>query len=85
MRWVLVVLFFALLIMKISAELDGFETEALFDILQHEIIKHREESKLSFLLKEIDLPRHKWNLGHAAFLEGIKTKLLTHHEKTANL
>ena len=62
--------------MKINTELDGFETEALFDILQHEIIKHREESKISFLLKEITEPVHKWNLSHADFLEGIKKKLI---------
>jgi hypothetical protein len=62
--------------MKIDAELDGFETEALFDILQHEIIKHRQESKLAFLSKEISKARHEWDLSHADFLEGIKKKLI---------
>jgi len=67
--------------MKIIAELDGFETEALFDIIEREIIKNREEARLSHLAKEISDSRLDWHLGHAEFLSGIKTKLLNEHTK----
>ena len=65
--------------MKIEADLDSFETEALFDILHHEIIKHSTEAKIQYLCKEISTDRLKWHQGHARFLEGIKSKLLAKH------
>lgn len=61
--------------MKINADLDAFETEALFDILHHEIVKHKIESKLSFLNKEIGKSHLQWHQGHAKFLEGMAYKL----------
>jgi uncharacterized protein YajQ (UPF0234 family) len=69
--------------MKIEADLDSFETEALFDILHHEIIKHSIEAKIQYLCKEINADRLKWHQGHAKFLERIKAKLLAKHYKAA--
>ena len=62
--------------MKISAELDSFEAETLFDVLHQEIIKHTAEAKLQFLSKEISKSHLEWHLSHAEYLEGIKKKLL---------
>lgn len=61
--------------MKIKCELDAFETEALFDILHHEIVKYKIESKFSFLNKEISESRLLWEQCHARFLERIAKKL----------
>ena len=72
--------------MKIVAELDGFETEALFDILHHEILEHTCLAKLKHLSGEISASQLEWHTGHAQFLEGIKAKLLSEHTKaTAHL
>lgn len=63
--------------MKINADLDSYETEALFDILQREINKHKIESKLSYLSKEMSAAEFQWSQYHAEFLEKIKAKLIT--------
>jgi len=62
--------------MKIDTELDLSEAETLFDILQHEIIKHSIEAKCRLLCKEISESRYEWHLSHAKYLESIKKKLL---------
>ena len=69
--------------MRIEADLDGFETESLFDILHHEIVKYSIQSKLRYLNKEITKSRFEWDQAHAKYLEGIKTKLLTKHYEAA--
>jgi hypothetical protein len=70
--------------MRIEADLDCFESEALFDILHHEILEHTCLAKLKHLGKEISDSQMKWHTVHAKFLEGIKTKLLAKHYEAAN-
>lgn len=59
----------------INAQLDGFEAEALCEILHLEILKHRTESRIENLCGEISDAELNWHQRHANFLEVITRKL----------
>jgi len=67
--------------MKIIADLDAYETEALFDLINDAIVDNTSIATLNYITGEITKSELKWSEGHARFLEGIKKKLLAEHTK----
>jgi hypothetical protein len=61
---------------KIENDFDLGELETLFDLFNHEVIKHRQLAKLDHAEKKITNAELQWHLGHADYLESIKEKLL---------
>jgi hypothetical protein len=56
--------------------LDDWEKETLFDLIHHEIVKHREEAKLRHAFHEITDAELKWSLGYAGEIDKLRLKLL---------
>jgi hypothetical protein len=53
------------------------EKEYIFDIIQDQIIKHRELSKLELLSGEITKSRHEWNIGHDQIMKFTPENITT--------